>query len=114
MSHQDALLVGGKVQATPGYRRSCAVHRLGALRTLRRAHLRGDLLRPGHHAGHGRSAGLRPREVRVLRRVPVELPGRRDLASKPAREACIPLRTEQSTFSQAKACATFYLQVAQT
>ena len=50
MSHQDALLMGGKVQAAPGYPDHVRFIDAALLRDLQRAHLRGSLFRPGDHA----------------------------------------------------------------
>ena len=74
VTHQDALLMGGKVQAPPGYADHVALRRPDALRALRRADLRRDVLRRRRsRPGEGGGARVRPREVRPLRRVPVEL-----------------------------------------
>ena len=73
VSHQDALLLGGKVQAPPGYADHVVFLYPGAVREMRHEDLHRALLRPGHHARAGRRAGLRSREMRPLRRLPVEL-----------------------------------------
>ena len=73
VSHQDALLLGGKVQAPAGYADHVLFpfphicHDCGTARLYR------GLFRPGHHARSGRRARVRPGEMRLLRRLPVEL-----------------------------------------
>ena len=73
VSHQDALLMGGKVQAPPGLRGSCPVSGRGSLPSSASASFAskcasGQALTPSHG-----DAGVRSREMRPLRRVPVEL-----------------------------------------
>ena len=73
VSHQDALLMGGKVQAPPGYADHVVFlypelcEKCGTKICIE------AVQRPGHHARRRRRAGFRPREMRPLRRVPVEL-----------------------------------------
>ena len=50
VSHQDALLMGGKVQAPAGYADHVVFVDPGALRAMRRADLHRRLFRPGDHA----------------------------------------------------------------
>ncbi len=73
VSHQDALLVGGKVQAMPGHADHVLFPRPRTLRRLPRKNLCRHVFRPGNHARHRRPADLRARKVRSLRRVFVEL-----------------------------------------
>ena len=49
VSHQDALLMGGKVQAPAGYADHVPVPLSRRVRILRQQDLRGDVFRPGHH-----------------------------------------------------------------
>ena len=96
VSHQDALLLGGKVQAPPGY----ADHVVFLTRNSARAaapRSASSLLRPGHHARRRRRAGLRPREMRSLRRLPLEL--RATAPGKPrAHEHRLPRRHRRAAF----------------
>ena len=73
VSHQDALLIGGKVQAPPGYADHVVFLYPVAVRGLRHQALRRDLFGRGDHAGPGRRARIRSREMRALRRLPLEL-----------------------------------------
>ncbi len=73
VTQQDALLVGGKVQAPPGYADHVAFLRPELCKALRSQGLLRDLLGGGDPARRRRRPELRPREVRSLRRVPVEL-----------------------------------------
>ena len=73
VSHQDALLMGGKVQAPPGYADHVRFLNPRSLRALRKQALHRDLLRSGHRPRRNRRPGLRPREMRPLRRLPLEL-----------------------------------------
>ncbi len=73
VTHQDALLMGGKVQAPRGLRRPRRLPSPRALPGLRAAGLLRDLLGRGAPARRRRRPELRPREVRPLRRLPVEL-----------------------------------------
>ena len=74
-----ARLAPGRAAArrqSPGaarLRRPCRLPLPRALRTMRHEDLHRALLRPGHHPGRGRRAGLRPREMRPLRRLLLEL-----------------------------------------
>ena len=83
VTQQDALLMGGKVQAMPGFADHVVFRDPGLCIDMRREDLRRHVLRPGHHAGRGRRARLRAREVRPLRRMPVELRATRPTASTP-------------------------------
>ena len=85
VSHQDALLMGGKVQAPPGYADHVAFVFPNQCQRMRHQAVRGSVFRPGHHTRRKRRAGFRPREMRPLRRVPLELRVR--LAGK-SRAAC--------------------------
>ena len=73
VSHQDALLMGGKVQAAPGYRGPCTLRIPGFLRELCRQDVHRNVFRPGHHRGRCRNSGLRSRKVHPLWRLHLEL-----------------------------------------
>ena len=73
VSHQDALLMGGKVQAPPGYADHVIFLYPELCQKCGTQDLHRDVLRPGHHARRGRRARFRPREMRPLRRLPLEL-----------------------------------------
>ena len=58
VSHQDALLMGGKVQAPPGYADHVAFVFPEPMPAMRHQAVRRSLFRPGHHARRKRRPGL--------------------------------------------------------
>ena len=98
VSHQDALLMGGKVQAPAGYADHVVFlypHLCEECGTKICIEVcSGQAITPGEK----RRARLRPRKVRPLRRLPVELhrnpskktPNAPTSSSAPAPAACIP------------------------
>jgi hypothetical protein len=83
VTHQDALLVGGKVQATAGLCGPRAVPGARSLRSVRGQAVHRDVFGASNHAWLRRCAGVRSRKMHLLRRLPVELPQWRD---------CLPCR----------------------
>ena len=81
VSHQDALAAGRESAGAARLRRSCRVCFSERMPAMRHQAVRRSLFRPGHHARRKRRAEFRPREMRSLRRLPVEL--RLRLAGKP-------------------------------
>ncbi len=77
VSHQDALLLGGKVQAPGGFADHVRFLDPGRLRALRVQTLYPDVLRAGDRRGRRPGPIVRPRKMRPLRRLLVELPSRR-------------------------------------
>ena len=73
VSQQDALLMGGKVQAAAGFADHVIVRDPQLCGSVRGENLHRHVLGAGNYAGCGRGAGLRPRKMYPLRRVPVEL-----------------------------------------
>ena len=76
VSHQDALLMGGKVQAPAGYADHVVFRRPATCASAAARRLCVEMCSgQAHHAAATDGVpGLRPREVRPLRRLPVELP----------------------------------------
>ena len=73
ITHQDALLVGGKVQAAAGYADHVVFIDAEVVPALRSPHLHRDVLGTGDHHRRTSGSGVRPREMHTLRRVHVEL-----------------------------------------
>ena len=75
VSHQDALLIGGKVQAPPGFADHVRfVYPDFCERCVSKMCIE-MCSGQANRARRGRRAGVRPREVRALRSVSVELRG---------------------------------------
>ena len=76
VSHQDALLIGGKVQAPPGFADHVRfIYPDFCERCVGKMCIEmcsGQAIT----AGRRRNSGLRPRKMRPLRRLPLELPAR--------------------------------------
>ena len=78
ISHQDALLMGGKVQAAAGYANHVVFRDPELVPRVRSTKLCVEMCSgQAITRGDGRRARIRSREVRVLRRLPVELPAER-------------------------------------
>ena len=73
VTHQDALLMGGKVQAPPGFADHVAFRDPDCLRRVRDKTCIAMCSGQAITLGADGAAGLRPREMRPLRRLPLEL-----------------------------------------
>ena len=102
VTHQDALLIGGKVQAPAGLRRSRRLRLPRLLRALRVEDVHRDVLRPGDHArptaspsSTARSASTAARASGTAWRRSRTTRCAATLPSAPARAACTPARTRR-------------------
>ncbi len=73
VTQQDALLIGGKVQAMPGFADHVNFRDRELCARMYRENLRSHVFRPGHHRRPRRPTSLRTRKMRPLRRMPLEL-----------------------------------------